>query len=136
MYFFDVFAMLAAYMDWRPIAISAGVAALHHLILDVVVPGTAFPEEGLDRVMLHALAVVAECGVLLWLTFAVNRLFARIEEANELVEFTARETAKALEREMQVSADLRRDWNSTSQFQTKHAGRSNAAHRFDAPRGE
>ena len=104
MYFFGVFAMLTAFIDWRPIAVSAALTAGHHLILDLVVPGNVFPEEGIDRVALHAAAVVVECGVLFWLTIAVQALFKRLEG---LVDFTSRETAEALTREMELNADLR-----------------------------
>jgi len=104
MYFFGVFAMLTAFVDWRPIAVSAALTAGHHLILDLVVPGNVFPEEGIDRVALHALAVVVECGVLFWLTIAIGALFKRLED---LVDFTSRETAEALTREMETNADLR-----------------------------
>jgi methyl-accepting chemotaxis protein len=104
MYFFGVFAMLTAYVDWRAIAISAALTAVHHLVLDLVVPANVFPEEGLDRVVLHALAVVIECGVLFWLTVAINSLFKRLED---LVDFTSRETAAALMREMEINAELR-----------------------------
>lgn len=96
MYFFAVFAMLSAYVDWRPIAVAAAITAGHHLLLDKLVPANVFPEEGLDRVLLHAIAVVAECGVLFWMTSAIASLFKRVEEANELVEFTASATAAAL----------------------------------------
>jgi methyl-accepting chemotaxis protein len=104
MYFFGVFAMLTAFVDWRPIAVSAALTAAHHLILDLVVPGNVFPEEGIDRVALHAIAVVIECGVLFWLTIAIGALFKRLED---LVDFTSRETAEALMREMEINAGLR-----------------------------
>ncbi len=104
MYFFGIFAMLAAYVDWRPIAVAAALTAGHHLILDLVVPADVFPEEGLDRVLVHALAVVAECGVLFWLTGAIDSLFRRIDE---LVDFMSKETANALLREQEVNAALR-----------------------------
>jgi methyl-accepting chemotaxis protein len=108
MYFFVIFAMLAAYIDWRPIAVAATLTAAHHLILDLLVPATVFPEEGLDRVLVHALAVLAECSVLFWLTLAIERLFARVQEANSLVDFTAQETAEQLAREHAENAELRR----------------------------
>jgi methyl-accepting chemotaxis protein len=104
MYFFGVFAMLSAYVDWRPIAISAALTALHHLILDLVVPANVFPEEGIDRVALHAIAVVVECGVLFWLTAAISSLCKRLED---LVDLTSRETAEALTRELQTISELR-----------------------------
>lgn len=99
MYFFGIFAMLAAYIDWRPIAIAAALTAGHHLVLDLIVPQNVFPEEGLDRVAVHAIAVVAECGVLFWMTGAINTLFAKVKEANDLVEFTSSEMAEQLARE-------------------------------------
>jgi methyl-accepting chemotaxis protein len=107
MYFFAVFAMLVAYIDWRPIAISAGLTAIHHLLLDLIVPANVFPEEGLDRVALHALAVLAECSVLFWITFEINALFKRVEDANALVELTAAQTAEALSEQMAENAALR-----------------------------
>jgi methyl-accepting chemotaxis protein len=108
MYFFGVFAMLAAYIDWRAIAVSAALTAGHHLLLDLVLPANVFPEEGIDRVALHALAVVIECGVLFWLTLAIASLFQRLED---LVDFTSRETAEALTREMEANAALREQLN-------------------------
>ena len=45
-----------------------------------------------------------ECGVLFWLTVAINSLFKRLED---LVDFTSRETAAALMREMEINAELR-----------------------------
>ena len=103
MYFFCVFAMLSAYVDWRPIAVAAALTAAHHLLLDLVVPANVFPEEGIDRVALHAIAVVIECGVLFWLTSAIAGLCKRQEE---LVDFTSRETAEALTREIETNLAL------------------------------
>jgi methyl-accepting chemotaxis protein len=108
MYFFGVFAMLTAYVDWRPIAISAAFTAAHHLILDLVVPANVFPEEGIDRVALHAIAVVIECGVLFWVTVAVGALFKRLED---LVDLTSRETADALTREHETISSLQEQLN-------------------------
>jgi methyl-accepting chemotaxis protein len=107
MYFFAVFAMLAAYVDWRPIALAAGLTAVHHLLLDLFVPANVFPQEGLDRVVLHALAVVAECSVLFWLTYQIDALFKRVEEANALVELTSEQTAEALALQMAENATLK-----------------------------
>jgi len=84
MYFFVVFAMLVAYVDWRPIALSAAVTAGHHLLLDLVFPDGVFPEPGLGRVVLHAVMVVTECGVLFWLISQMQRLFAASAASLEL----------------------------------------------------
>lgn len=103
MYFFAVFAMLAGYVDWRPIVISAGLTAVHHLIFDLVVPAAVFPEEGLDRVALHAICVVAECSVLIWITQTIKALFFRIDD---LMDFTTKATAEALAESMAEKALL------------------------------
>lgn len=103
MYFFAIFAMLAGYVDWRPIVISAGLTAVHHLIFDLVVPAAVFPEEGLDRVALHAICVVAECSVLIWITQTIKALFFRIDE---LMDFTTKATAEAIAESMAERAVL------------------------------
>jgi methyl-accepting chemotaxis protein len=103
MYFFAVFAMLVGYVDWRPIVISAGLTAVHHLLFDIFVPSAVFPEEGLDRVALHAICVVAECGVLIWITNTVAALFARIDE---VMNYTTKATAEAIADEIAEKAAL------------------------------
>jgi len=75
MYFFVVFGMLVAFVDWRPIAVSASLTAAHHLVLDLVFPNAVFPEPGLERVTLHAGMVVTECLVLFWVIAEMKRLF-------------------------------------------------------------
>jgi methyl-accepting chemotaxis protein len=103
MYFFAIFAILVAYVDWRPIVISAGLTAVHHLLLDLVVPSAVFPEEGLDRVALHAICVVAECSVLIWITNTLAALFKRIDE---VMDFTTKATAEAITMELEEKAAL------------------------------
>ncbi|HET9029959.1 MAG TPA: hypothetical protein VFN49_07260 [Candidatus Aquilonibacter sp.] len=93
MYFFAVYAMLVGYVDWRPIVFAAGLTAVHHLLLDQFVPADVFPQEGLDRVALHVITVVAECTVLIWITQTIQALFTRIDA---LMDFTAQATAEAI----------------------------------------
>jgi len=69
MYFFAAMAIGAALIDWRAIAVAAGVAALHHLVLNIIVPSWVFPDgASLLRVALHAAVVVLETGALIWLS--------------------------------------------------------------------
>ncbi len=86
MYFFAVFAMLAAYVDWRPIALSAGLTALHHLTMSWLMPMSVFPDQAglaaLPRVVLHATIVLAECAVLFWMTARVYALFFAADREN------------------------------------------------------
>jgi len=77
MYYFVAFASLAAFCDWQVIIMAAGVTALHHLVLNFVMPFAVFPDgASLGRVALHGGIVVVEAGVLIWLTQHLVRLFA------------------------------------------------------------
>src|SRR5690349_22521936 len=77
MYFFAALACLVAYCDYRPIAVGTIAVALHHLILNFVVPATIFPGgTDLGRVVLHAAILIMEAGVLIWLAFQLEQLFA------------------------------------------------------------
>lgn len=87
MYFFAIFAMLVAYCDWRPIALAAALTSVHHLIFDIVDPARVFPGDGgLDRVALHASVVAVECGVLLWITLQLRRLFVDFATARHIAD--------------------------------------------------
>jgi hypothetical protein len=103
MYFFAMFAILVGYVDWLPIVVSAALTGAHHLILDLVDPTAVFPEEGLDRVALHAICVLAECSVLIWITLTIKALFGRIDE---LMDFTTKATAEAIADSMAENAAL------------------------------
>src|SRR5690606_6006207 len=55
MYFFATLAVLAIWVDWRPIAAFTVVTAVHHLLLYVALPAAIFPgESDFGRVVLHA----------------------------------------------------------------------------------
>jgi methyl-accepting chemotaxis protein len=74
MTFFAVLAATAALCDWRAVVAAAGVAAVHHLTLNFVFPSAVFPD-GSDffRVVFHAVVVVAQTGVLVWMTATFAR---------------------------------------------------------------
>ncbi len=78
MYYFAIFAVLAAYCDWRAILTAATLTAVHHLVLNFLLPFAIFPDgSDFGRVVVHAVIVVAECGVLIWLCLVLENLFAR-----------------------------------------------------------
>src|SRR5690606_37500140 len=78
MYYFAIFAVLAAYCDWRAILTAAALTALHHLVLNFALPYAIFPDGShFGRVIVHAVIVVGECAVLIWLCLVLENLFAR-----------------------------------------------------------
>jgi methyl-accepting chemotaxis protein len=86
MYFFAALATLAAYCDYRAIIAGAGAVALHHLGLNFLLPAAVYPGgSDFGRVALHAVILVLEAGVLIWLALKLSQLF----------ETTAQKTAEA-----------------------------------------
>ena len=76
MYFFAALACLVAYCDYRPILAGTVAVALHHLLLNFILPAAIFPG-GADfgRVVLHAGILILEASVLLWVAHQLARLF-------------------------------------------------------------
>jgi methyl-accepting chemotaxis protein len=86
MYFFATLACLLAYCDYRPILAGAVAVALHHLVLNFMLPAAVYPGGAdLGRVVLHAVILLIEAGVLSWLAVKLSGLF----------ETTAQKTAEA-----------------------------------------
>lgn len=82
MYFFATFAMMAVFCNWRPIVLFAGVVAVHHLGLNVLLTAAVFPGEAdLWRVLLHAVILITQAGVMLVLNVVLARMFAATEAA-------------------------------------------------------
>jgi methyl-accepting chemotaxis protein len=80
MYFFAALACLVAYCDYRPVIAGTVAVALHHLALNFVLPAAIFPGgSDLGRVVLHAIILVMEAGVLMWLANQLENLFATTE---------------------------------------------------------
>jgi methyl-accepting chemotaxis protein len=95
MYFFAALASLVAYCDYRPIAAGTVAVALHHLVLNFIVPAAIFPGgTDLGRVVLHAVILLMEAGVLAWLGLQLEQLFT----------ITAQKTA---ETEAAIAAEAR-----------------------------
>jgi methyl-accepting chemotaxis protein len=76
MYFFAALACLVGYCDYRPILVGAIAVALHHLVLNFVLPSAVYPGGAdLGRVVLHAVILLTEAGVLIWLAHKLTVLF-------------------------------------------------------------
>lgn len=106
MYFFAALAILAALCDWRVVIISAGVTAVHHLLLNFTVPAWVFPE-GADffRVVFHAVIVVFESAALFWATRTLAETFRLAEQSEQ----EARSNAEAAKEEAQVASKAMAD---------------------------
>jgi methyl-accepting chemotaxis protein len=84
MAFFAGLAIIAGWCCALTILMSAGVIAVHHLILNFLYPLAVFPD-GADfgRVVLHAVIVIAETLVLAWLTQRLSSALTAADAATE-----------------------------------------------------
>jgi methyl-accepting chemotaxis protein len=81
MYFFATLACLAAYCDFRPILVGAVAVALHHLTLNFLYPAAVYPGGAdLARVIVHAVILIFEAAILIWLPFKLSQMFEVMAE--------------------------------------------------------
>ena len=82
MYFFALLALTIAWCDWRVVVVGAVAIAIHHIMLDFLLPLAVFAD-GADvgRVGLHAGIVALQTGVLVWLSRTLVESFALNNEA-------------------------------------------------------
>jgi methyl-accepting chemotaxis protein len=95
-YIFGALAFLLVYRDWRVLVVAAAVTSSHHLILNQFDPNAHFAHllphghYGLPIVLLHALFVVFEIVVLVFLSVMLRR---------EVVDLSEHQEREAAERE-------------------------------------
>ncbi len=81
MYFFAVLAMLVCYCDYRAILAGTVATALHHLALNFLLPAALYPGgSSLGRVVVHAVILLLEAGILMWLAHTLARLMSTAAE--------------------------------------------------------
>lgn len=77
MTFFAGLAIVAGFLEWRALVAFAGVVAFHHVGLSLVFPLAVFPDGApFARIGLHAVILVSQCAVLIWLVQQVHKLFS------------------------------------------------------------
>ena len=96
MYFFAALACLVAYCDYRPIVAGTVAVALHHLVLNFLLPAAIYPGgTDLGRVVLHAVILLIEAGVLGWLALTLSHLFEMAAEKTAEAEAASAAEARA-----------------------------------------
>jgi methyl-accepting chemotaxis protein len=115
MAYFAALAALVIYCDWRVIALGTAVVAVHHLLLSFILPAAVFPGGGdLGRVVVHAVILLCEAGVLIWASSNIAQMFttsaASLQRADLALKEaeSARAAAEAAQAaELSASADRR-----------------------------
>jgi two-component system sensor histidine kinase/response regulator len=106
MYFFAMLALTIAWCDWRVIVMASVAIAVHHLLLDLVMPYALFARGGdLPRVGLHAAIVAFQATVLVWLSRIQVESFERIGAmSTEIMNYNETLERKVEERTQEAQA--------------------------------
>ena len=125
MHFFAVLAVTAALLDRNAIIAGAGFIAVHHLLLNFVLPSLVFPGgSDLPRVFLHAAILAFEAAALIWLTSSAAHAFAAADNAAQDIAgtATAREAAVIQARAESEAKQKQLMARTADNFQTKVGG--------------
>jgi methyl-accepting chemotaxis protein len=91
-YYFAVLAMLSGFCDWRVLALAAGLVSLHHLSLNFILPDAVYPGGNNPwRVSVHAVVVVIEVAMLMFIGHTIRQAFATAAQARQRAEEAAAE---------------------------------------------
>ncbi len=92
---FVVLALLLAYQDWRPIALAAGLIAVHHIGFDrLQAAGVAVyctPQADFLKVLMHATYVVIQAGFEIYAAIGLRRMANQRRELDALVSLLNRD---------------------------------------------
>jgi methyl-accepting chemotaxis protein len=116
MYFFAALAVVAGWCDWRALVGYSAIVAVHHLGLNYVMPTAVFPSSGpdLERVGIHAIILVVQTGVLVWIVRTLQQSFHDATDALDSARAAEAETKAMSQREAAIKEEeirqvLRRD---------------------------
>ena len=110
MYFFAALACLVAYCDYRPILAGTVAVALHHLALNFLLPAAIYPGGAdLGRVVLHAVILLMEAGVLCSLSFKLSHLFEATAQKTAEAEAAGAAEARANRERMEIESKSKQD---------------------------
>jgi methyl-accepting chemotaxis protein len=91
-YYFAVLAMLSGFCDWHVLALAAGLVSLHHLSLNFILPNVVYPGgSNTLRVGVHAIIVVIEVAMLIFIGQAIRGAFRAAGDARRRAEEVAAE---------------------------------------------
>jgi methyl-accepting chemotaxis protein len=109
-YFFALLACLVAYCDFRPIIAGTVAVALHHLALNFILPAAIYPGGAdLGRVVLHAVILLIEAGVLIGLAVKLSQLFATAALKTSEAEAATAAEARAHGERTEVERNAKRE---------------------------
>jgi methyl-accepting chemotaxis protein len=96
-------ALLVLYYDWLPIVVAAGTVAIHHILLDEIMPHAVFQSGVQSRgiVLIHATFVIIQTAGCVFLAERVRRSAAAVQRSLGVLAY---ESAPAIERGLEALA--------------------------------
>jgi len=105
MYYFAVLALLVVSCDWRVIAAGAATVAVHHIVLNFLLPSLVYPGgSDIFRLGLHAVILILEAAVLIWLALTLEKMFQAIKAEAAVAAESQREAEKSHQTAMAAAA--------------------------------
>lgn len=107
-YYFAILAMIAGFCDATLLIAAAGLIAVHHVTFNALIPWALFPGgSDFGRVLVHALFVVVETAMLLWIGRAIRASFIEADASQGAAQKAAADQqATVLLREKDFAATL------------------------------
>jgi methyl-accepting chemotaxis protein len=130
MYFFATLAICTGWCDWRALLAGAGTTAVHHILLNFLMPAAVYPG-GPDfaRLALHALILIAELGVLGWIADRLTSSFEAADAALAKAQSTTTHLRSLMAEQEQMEASkktlLKNQTEETEQFTARMGEISN-----------
>ncbi len=82
MYFFVALAGLTVLCDWKSLAVASAMISAHHILFALIAPAWVFSGSGnTGRIVIHAVAVLLQCGALGVIAHRLTMLLTRQDEA-------------------------------------------------------
>jgi methyl-accepting chemotaxis protein len=105
-YYFAVLAMLSGFCDWRVLVVTAGLIAVHHLSLNMVLPAAVYPGgTNFLRVLVHATVVIIETAMLVGIGLSIRSAFTQAQTAHRQAELATAELERGASlREKELAA--------------------------------
>ncbi|MFC3711074.1 methyl-accepting chemotaxis protein [Sphingoaurantiacus capsulatus] len=138
MYFFAMLAAVSLLCDRRAIIAGTLVVAVHHLALNFLAPDWVFSSaSNIARVLLHAVILITQAALLVWLAETLARFVARHDAAQQDSEAKAAEAQEARGEAVEALAQLQvaraeQEASTRREAESRRAEMLDLAERFDA----
>ena len=122
-YYFAVLAMLSGFCDWRILIAAAALISVHHLGFNFILPDAVYPGgSDLLRTIVHAVAVVIETAMLIFIGYTIRSAFAAMDQARRISEESAEQLEQLAAKQTESLEETTRRANRTGDLLDQFKG--------------